>query len=191
VDEVFLGCANQAGEDNRDIARMAALLAGLPVTVPGVTLNRLCASGMDAIGTAARAIKLGEIDLAIAGGVESMSRAPFVMGKSENPFQRGAELHDTTLGWRFVNPQMKQSYGIDSMVQTAEHVAQQEGVSREDQDAFAWRSQDRAARARAFLAEEIVPITGIVDRDEHPRKRCAFFSPWMEREPSPRAMLLA
>jgi 3-oxoadipyl-CoA thiolase len=169
VDEVFLGCANQAGEDNRDIARMAALLAGLPVTVPGVTLNRLCASGMDAIGTAARAIKLGEIDLAIAGGVESMSRAPFVMGKSENPFQRGAELHDTTLGWRFVNPQMKQSYGIDSMVQTAEHVAQQEGVSREDQDAFAWRSQDRAARARAFLAEEIVPVTGIVDRDEHPR----------------------
>jgi 3-oxoadipyl-CoA thiolase len=169
VDEVFLGCANQAGEDNRDIARMAALLAGLPVTVPGVTLNRLCASGMDAIGTAARAIKLGEIDLAIAGGVESMSRAPFVMGKSENPFQRGAELHDTTLGWRFVNPQMKQSYGIDSMVQTAEHVAQQEGVSREDQDAFAWRSQDRAARARAFFAEEIVPVTGIVDWDEHPR----------------------
>jgi 3-oxoadipyl-CoA thiolase len=169
VDEVFLGCANQAGEDNRDIARMAALLAGLPVTVPGVTLNRLCASGMDAVGTAARAIKLGEIDLAIAGGVESMSRAPFVMGKSENPFQRGAELHDTTLGWRFVNPQMKQSYGIDSMVQTAEHVAQQEGVSREDQDAFAWRSQDRAARARAFFAEEIVPVTGIVDRDEHPR----------------------
>lgn len=169
VDEVFLGCANQAGEDNRDIARMAALLAGLPVTVPGVTLNRLCASGMDAVGTAARAIKLGEIDLAIAGGVESMSRAPFVLGKSENPFQREAELYDTTLGWRFVNPQMKQSYGIDSMVQTAEHVAQQEGVSREDQDAFAWRSQDRAARARAFFAEEIVPVTGIVDRDEHPR----------------------
>jgi 3-oxoadipyl-CoA thiolase len=169
VDEVFLGCANQAGEDNRDIARMAALLAGLPVTVPGVTLNRLCASGMDAVGTAARAIKLGEIDLAIAGGVESMSRAPFVMGKSENPFQRGAELHDTTLGWRFVNPQMKQSYGVDSMVQTAEHVAQEEGVSREDQDAFAWRSQDRAARAQGFFAEEIVPVTGIVDRDEHPR----------------------
>jgi 3-oxoadipyl-CoA thiolase len=169
VDEVFLGCANQAGEDNRDIARMAALLAGLPVTVPGVTLNRLCASGMDAVGTAARAIKLGEIDLAIAGGVESMSRAPFVMGKSENPFQRGAELHDTTLGWRFVNPRMKQSYGMDSMVETAEHVAQEEGVSREDQDAFAWRSQDRAARARAFFAEEIVPVTGIIDRDEHPR----------------------
>jgi 3-oxoadipyl-CoA thiolase len=169
VDEVFLGCANQAGEDNRDIARMAALLAGLPVTVPGVTLNRLCASGMDAVGSAARAIKLGEIDLAIAGGVESMSRAPFVMGKSENPFQRGAELHDTTLGWRFVNPQMKQSYGVDSMVQTAEHVAQEEGVSREDQDAFAWRSQDRAARAQGFFAEEIVPVTGIVDRDEHPR----------------------
>src|ERR1700722_15211910 len=129
VDELFLGCANQAGEDNRDVARMAALLAGLPTTVPGVTLNRLCASGMDAIGTAARAIKLGEIDLAVAGGVESMSRAPFVMGKSENPFQRGAALHDTTLGWRFVNPQMEQSYGIDSMVQTAEHVAQEEGVS--------------------------------------------------------------
>jgi 3-oxoadipyl-CoA thiolase len=169
VDEVFLGCANQTGEDNRDIARMAALLAGLPVTVPGVTLNRLCASGMDAVGTAARAIKLGEIDLAIAGGVESMSRAPFVMGKSENPFQRGAELHDTTLGWRFVNPQMKQSYGVDSMVQTAEHVAQEEGVSREDQDAFAWRSQDRAARAQGFFAEEIVPVPGIVHRDEHPR----------------------
>ncbi len=169
MDDVFLGCANQAGEDNRDVARMAALLAGLPATVPGVTLNRLCASGMDAVGTAARAIKLGEIDLAIAGGVESMSRAPFVMGKSESPFQRGAELHDTTLGWRFVNPQMKQSYGIDSMVQTAEHVAQEEGVSREDQDAFAWRSQDRAARAQAFFAEEIVPVTGILDRDEHPR----------------------
>jgi 3-oxoadipyl-CoA thiolase len=169
VDEVFLGCANQAGEDNRDVARMAALLAGLPVTVPGVTLNRLCASGMDAVGTAARAIKLGEIDLAIAGGVESMSRAPFVMGKAENPFQRGTELQDTTLGWRFVNPEMKQSYGIDSMVQTAEHVAQEEGVSREDQDAFAWRSQDRAARAQRFFAEEIVPVTGTVDRDEHPR----------------------
>lgn len=169
VDEVFLGCANQAGEDNRDIARMAALLAGLPVTVPGVTLNRLCASGMDAVGTAARAIKLGEIDLAIAGGVESMSRAPFVMGKAESPFQRGTELHDTTLGWRFVNPEMKQSYGIDSMVQTAEHVAREEGVSREDQDTFAWRSQDRASRARAFFAEEIVPVTGIADQDEHPR----------------------
>ena len=169
VDDVFLGCANQAGEDNRDVARMAALLAGLPATVPGVTLNRLCASGMDAVGTAARAIKLGEIDLAIAGGVESMSRAPFVMGKSESPFQRRAELHDTTLGWRFVNPQLEQSYGIDSMVQTAEHVAREEGVSREDQDAFAWRSQDRAARAQAFFAEEIVPVTGILDRDEHPR----------------------
>jgi 3-oxoadipyl-CoA thiolase len=169
VDDVFLGCANQAGEDNRDVARMAALLAGLPATVPGVTLNRLCASGMDAVGTAARAIKLGEIDLAIAGGVESMSRAPFVMAKSESPFQRRAELHDTTLGWRFVNPQMKQSYGIDSMVQTAEHVAQEEGVSREDQDAFACRSQGRAARAQAFFAEEIVPVTGILDRDEHPR----------------------
>jgi 3-oxoadipyl-CoA thiolase len=169
VDEVFLGCANQAGEDNRNVARMAALIAGLPVTVPAVTLNRLCASGMDAVGTAARAIKLGEIDLAIAGGVESMSRAPFVMGKAENPFQRGTELHDTTLGWRFVNPQMEKSYGVDSMVQTAEHVAQQEGVSREDQDAFAWRSQDRAARAQRFFSEEIVPVTGIVEQDEHPR----------------------
>jgi len=176
VEEVFLGCANQAGEDNRDVARMAALLAGLPVTVPGVTLNRLCASGMDAVGTAARAIKLGEIDLAIAGGVESMGRAPFVMGKAENAFQRAALLEDTTLGWRFVNQQMKQSYGIDSMAQTAEHVAEEEQVSREDQDAFAWRSQERAARAQGFFAEEIVPVTVtqkqdsvIVDRDEHPR----------------------
>jgi 3-oxoadipyl-CoA thiolase len=176
VEEVVLGCANQAGEDNRDVARMAALLAGLPVTVPGVTLNRLCASGMDAVGTAARAIKLGEIDLAIAGGVESMSRAPFVMGKAENAFQRAALLEDTTLGWRFVNQQMKQSYGIDSMAQTAEHVAEEEQVSREDQDAFAWRSQERAARAQGFFAEEIVPVTVtqkqdsvIVDRDEHPR----------------------
>jgi 3-oxoadipyl-CoA thiolase len=176
VDEVFLGCANQAGEDNRDVARMAALLAGLPITVPGVTLNRLCASGMDAVGTAARAIKLGEIDLAIAGGVESMSRAPFVMGKAENAFQRAALLEDTTLGWRFVNQQMKQSYGVDSMAQTAEHVAEEEHVSREDQDAFAWRSQERAARAQGFFAEEIVPVTVtqkqdsvIVDRDEHPR----------------------
>jgi len=176
VEEVVLGCANQAGEDNRDVARMAALLAGLPVTVPGVTLNRLCASGMDAVGTAARAIKLGEIDLAIAGGVESMSRAPFVMGKAENAFQRAALLEDTTLGWRFVHQQMKQSYGIDSMAQTAEHVAEEEQVSREDQDAFAWRSQERAARAQGFFAEEIVPVTVtqkqdsvIVDRDEHPR----------------------
>ena len=176
VEEVVLGCANQAGEDNRDVARMAALLAGLPVTVPGVTLNRLCASGMDAVGTAARAIKLGEIDLAIAGGVESMSRAPFVMGKAENAFQRAAFLEDTTLGWRFVNQQMKQTYGVDSMAQTAEHVAEEEHVSREDQDAFAWRSQERAARAQGFFAEEIVPVTVtqkqdsvIVDRDEHPR----------------------
>jgi 3-oxoadipyl-CoA thiolase len=178
LDDVFLGCANQAGEDNRNVARMALLLAGLPVSVPGVTINRLCASGMDAVGTAARAISSGAIDLAIAGGVESMSRAPFVMGKAEAAFQRSAEIFDTTIGWRFINPLMKKQYGVDSMPETGENVAEECGVSREDQDAFALRSQQRAARAQTggFLAEEIVPVetpgkkvTTTVSVDEHPR----------------------
>jgi 3-oxoadipyl-CoA thiolase len=179
VEEVFLGCANQAGEDNRNVARMALLLAGLPETVPGQTLNRLCASGLDAVGAAARAVKAGEIELAIAGGVESMTRAPFVMGKSEAPFQRRAEIHDTTIGWRFVNPVMKAQYGIDSMPETAENVAEEFQVTREDQDAFALRSQQRASRAQTdgTFEAEIVPVevperkgTHIkVDRDEHPR----------------------
>lgn len=179
VDEVFLGCANQAGEDNRNVARMAALLAGLPDSTPGVTLNRLCASGLDAVGAAARAIRAGDMDLAIAGGVESMSRAPFVMGKAEQAFQRTAEMHDTTIGWRFVNPVMKAQYGVDSMPETAENVAQDFQVSRADQDAFALRSQERTARAQAEgrLAEAIVPVTvpggkagpTSFDRDEHPR----------------------
>jgi len=178
LDEVFLGCANQSGEDNRNVARMATLLAGLPSTVPGVTLNRLCASGMDAVGTAARAIACGELNFAIAGGVESMSRAPFVMGKAESPFDRHAELFDTTLGWRFINPTMQQHYGCDSMVQTGDNVAAENQVSREDQDAFAFRSQLRsaAAQARGFFAEEIVPVTTmkkkepvLVSQDEHPR----------------------
>jgi 3-oxoadipyl-CoA thiolase len=179
VEEVFLGCANQAGEDNRNVARMALLLAGLPESVPGQTLNRLCASGLDAVGAAARAVKAGEIELAIAGGVESMTRAPFVMGKSEAPFQRQAEIHDTTIGWRFVNPVMKAQYGIDSMPETAENVAEEFQVTREDQDAFALRSQQRASRAQTdgTFEAEIVPVevperkgTHIkVDRDEHPR----------------------
>ncbi len=177
VDEVFLGCANQAGEDNRNVARMAALLAGLPETVPGVTLNRLCASGLDAVGMAARAIRAGEIDVAIAGGVESMTRAPMVMGKAAEAWSRSAEIHDTTIGWRFVNPLMKKQYGIDSMPETAENVAEEFQVGREAQDAFALRSQQRTARAQAdgFLAGEIVPVTiagrtpVVVDRDEHPR----------------------
>ena len=178
LDEVFFGCANQSGEDNRNVARMATLLSGLPSTVPGVTLNRLCASGMDAVGTAARAIACGEMSFAIAGGVESMSRAPFVMGKAETAFARGAELFDTTLGWRFVNPAMEQAYGCDSMVQTGDNVAAEQVVSREDQDAFAHRSQLRAAAAqmRGFFAEEIAPVaitrkkdTIVVSRDEHPR----------------------
>src|SRR4051812_32700414 len=141
VDEVFFGCANQAGEDNRNVARMALLLAGLPESVPGTTLNRLCASGLDAVGTAARAIKTGEMDLAIAGGVESMSRAPFVMGKATEAFQRSAEIYDTTIGWRFVNPLMKAQYGVDSMPDTGENVAEEFQVTRQDQDAFAARSQ--------------------------------------------------
>jgi len=178
LDDVMLGCANQAGEDNRNVARMAALLAGLPVAVSGMTINRLCASGMDAIGTAARAIASGEADLIIAGGTESMSRAPFVMAKAESAFQRAISVHDTTIGWRFINPRMKQVYGVDSMPETAENIASEEPISREDQDAFALRSQLRAAAAQqvGYFAEEIVPVniqqrksTVIVDTDEHPR----------------------
>jgi 3-oxoadipyl-CoA thiolase len=177
VDEVFLGCANQAGEDNRNVARMALLLAGLPASVPGMTVNRLCASGLDAIGAAARAIRAGEIDLAIAGGVESMSRAPFVMGKASEPFQRSAEIYDTTIGWRFINPLMKAQYGVESMPETGENVAAEFQVSRRDQDSFALRSQERAERAMNEAVEHILPVgvaAGkgspiIVDRDEHPR----------------------
>lgn len=178
VDEVFMGSANQAGEDNRNVARMAALLAGLPKTVPGVTLNRLCASGMDAVGTAFRAIACGELELAIAGGVESMSRAPYVMGKADSAFGRSQKIEDTTIGWRFINPKMKDMYGVDAMPQTADNVADEWGISREDQDAFALRSQQRTAAAQqaGFLAEEIVPVVikgrkgdTVVDTDEHPR----------------------
>src|SRR5438552_12981119 len=179
VDDVVYGCANQAGEDNRNVARMALLLAGLPQEVPGSTINRLCGSSMDAIGIAARAIKSGEAALMIAGGVESMSRAPFVMGKAESAFSRSAKIEDTTIGWRFVNPLMKSQYGIDSMPETAENVAQDFKVSRADQDAFALRSQRRAAAAIAAgrLAEEIVPVTIptkkgepiVFKQDEHPR----------------------
>ncbi len=178
LDEVFLGCANQAGEDNRNVARMAALLAGLPASVPGVTLNRLCASGLDAVGSAFRATACGEMELVIAGGVESMSRAPFVMGKADTAFGRGQKLEDTTLGWRFVNPQMKDRYGVEAMPQTGDNVAEDFGISREDQDAFALRSQQRteAAQASGFFAEEIVPVRiahkkgeTVVDIDEHPR----------------------
>jgi 3-oxoadipyl-CoA thiolase len=180
VDDVIYGCANQAGEDNRNVARMALLLAGLPVEVPGATVNRLCGSGMDAVGTAARAIRAGEAELMIAGGVESMSRAPFVMGKAETAFARKAEIYDTTIGWRFVNKLMKEQYGIDSMPETAENVAEDYAVSREDQDAFALRSQEKAAAAQkdGRLAEEIVHVTipqrkgepVVVDKDEHPRE---------------------
>lgn len=179
VADVIYGCANQAGEDNRNVARMSALLAGLPEDVPGVTLNRLCGSGMDAVIMAARAIKAGEADLMIAGGVESMSRAPFVMPKADAAFSRNAEIYDTTIGWRFVNPVMKARYGIDSMPETAENVAEDFGIARADQDAFAWRSQDRAAAAQASgrFTDEIVPVPVpqrkgdplLVDKDEHPR----------------------
>ncbi len=178
LDEVFLGCANQAGEDNRNVARMALLLAGLPENVPGVTLNRLCASGMDAVGTAFRAIASGEMELAIAGGVESMSRAPFVMGKAESGYSRAMKLEDTTIGWRFVNPLMKSQYGVDAMPETADNVADDYQVSRADQDAFALRSQQKAAAAQAagFFAEEIVPVRIAhkkgetwVEQDEHVR----------------------
>src|SRR3954463_8063769 len=161
VDEVFFGCANQAGEDNRNVARMALLLAGLPDSVPGQTLNRLCASGLDAVGAAGRAIRSGEIELAIAGGVESMTRAPFVMGKAQEAFSRSNEIYDTTIGWRFVNPKMKAQFGIDAMPETAENVAQDFQINRADQDAFAWRSQQRAGKAMASgrFAQEVVPVT--------------------------------
>jgi len=149
IEEVFFGCANQAGEDNRNVARMALLLAGLPAHVPGVTLNRLCASGLDAVAAAARAIRAGDVEIAVAGGVESMTRAPFVMGKAERAFQRTAEIYDTTIGWRFINAQMKALYGVDSMPETGENVAADFNISREDQDAFAFRSQQRAARAQS------------------------------------------
>jgi 3-oxoadipyl-CoA thiolase len=179
VEDVLFGCANQAGEDNRNVARMSALLGGLPVEVPGSTINRLCGSGMDAVGSAARAIRAGEADLLIAGGVESMSRAPFVMGKAESAFSRQAAIHDTTIGWRFVNPLMRELHGVDSMPETAENVAGEFGIGRADQDAFALRSQQRTAAARdaGVLAEEIVPVTipqrrgepRVVMEDEHPR----------------------
>jgi 3-oxoadipyl-CoA thiolase len=179
LEEVYLGCANQAGEDNRNVARMAVLLAGLPSSVPAVTLNRLCASGMEAVGTAARAIRAGEMDLAIAGGVESMTRAPFVQGKSEEAFSRKAEIFDTTIGWRFINPLMKAQYGVDSMPETGENVAEEFQISRADQDAFALRSQMRASEAdsRGYFTTEIIAVKApggkagpvLVDRDEHPR----------------------
>lgn len=180
VEEVYYGCANQAGEDNRNVARMSALLAGLPEGVPGTTLNRLCGSGMDAVINAARAIKAGEIDLAITGGVESMSRAPFVMPKAESAFSRANAVYDTTIGWRFVNPLMKAEFGVESMPETGENVAAEFGISRADQDAFALRSQQKAAAAQGSgrLAQEITPVTipqrkgdpVVVEHDEHPRQ---------------------
>jgi 3-oxoadipyl-CoA thiolase len=179
IDDVIFGCANQAGEDNRNVARMASLLAGLPVEVPGSTVNRLCGSGMDAVSIAARAIKAGELDLVIAGGVESMSRAPFVTGKATSAYSRNAEIFDTTIGWRFINPLMKEQYGVDSMPETAENVAEEYKIEREAQDRFALNSQKRAvaAQERGHLREEIVPVsvqkskkeTVLVDKDEHPR----------------------
>ena len=179
LDDLIYGCANQAGEDNRNVARMAALLAGMPVTVPGTTVNRLCGSGLDAVGFAARAIRAGDADFVIAGGVESMSRAPFVMPKADAAFSRSNAVYDTTIGWRFVNPKMKAAHGIDSMPQTADNVAAQFGVSRDDQDAFAARSQSRWAQAQAAgrFADEICPVriaqkkgdAVVVDTDEHPR----------------------
>ncbi len=178
VDDVILGCANQAGEDNRDVARMAALLAGLPVSAPGTTVNRLCGSGLDAVGIGARAIMTGDADLIIAGGVESMTRAPFVQGKATEAFSRQAEIYDTTIGWRFINPLMKAQYGVDSMPETGENVAADFGISRADQDLFAYRSQQRAKAAQeaGFFAREIAPIevkgkktSVLVERDEHPR----------------------
>ncbi|PZP58688.1 MAG: 3-oxoadipyl-CoA thiolase [Pseudoxanthomonas spadix] len=180
IEDVYLGCANQAGEDNRNVARMSLLLAGLPVSVPGSTVNRLCGSGLDAVGTVARGIRAGELGLAIAGGVESMSRAPWVMGKAESAFARNQQIEDTTMGWRFINPKMKQLYGVDLMGETAENVAARYGISREDQDAFALRSQQRAVAAQAagFFEGEITPVTAPgkkrgetvqVAVDEHPR----------------------
>ncbi|RUV01420.1 3-oxoadipyl-CoA thiolase [Mesorhizobium sp. M6A.T.Cr.TU.017.01.1.1] len=184
IDDVMYGCANQAGEDNRNVARMALLLAGLPKEISGSTVNRLCGSGMDAVIIAARAIKAGEAELMIAGGVESMSRAPFVMPKAETAFSRNAEIHDTTIGWRFVNPLMKKQYGVDSMPETGENVAKEYAISRADQDAFALRSQDKAvaAQANGRLAKEITPVTipqrkgdpVIVSKDEHPRAGTTF-----------------
>jgi 3-oxoadipyl-CoA thiolase len=183
LDEVVLGCANQAGEDNRNVARMALLLAGIPESVPGVTVNRLCASGLNAIGDAARAIRTGEAELVIAGGVESMTRAPFVMGKAKEPFQRSAEIVDTTLGWRFVNPLIEAQYGTESMAETGENVAQEYQVSRADQDAFSFRSQQRAAAAASagYFSEEVVAVeiadgkggARKIDKDEHPRPQAS------------------
>jgi 3-oxoadipyl-CoA thiolase len=180
LEEVYFGCANQAGEDNRNVARMALLLAGLPTSVPGITLNRLCASGLEAVGTAARAIRAGEMEFAIAGGVESMTRAPFVQGKAQEAFARVAEIYDTTIGWRFINPLMKSQYGVDSMPETGENVAEEFQITRADQDAFALRSQQRTAKAVAsgYFAQEIVAVEIAgrkgeivkVDRDEHPRE---------------------
>ena len=179
VDDVIYGCANQAGEDNRNVARMSALLAGVPFQAPATTVNRLCGSSLDAVAMAARAIKVGEADLIIAGGVESMSRAPYVMGKSEGAFGRTQKIEDTTMGWRFINPKMKEMYGVESMPQTAENVAEQFNINRADQDAFALTSQQRtaAAQARGFFDKEIIPVTIpqrkgdaiVVDKDEHPR----------------------
>jgi len=179
LDEVVFGCANQAGEDNRNVARMALLLAGVPASVPGHTVNRLCASGLNAVGAAAQAVRAGEIDFAIAGGVESMTRAPLVMGKAQEAFQRSANIEDTTIGWRFINPLMKKQYGVDPMPDTAENVAEDYQVARKDQDAFALRSQQRAAKAQAagFFAEEIVAVEApggkagpiMIDKDEHLR----------------------
>jgi len=200
IDDVFAGCANQAGEDNRNVARMALLLAGLPQEIPGTTINRLCGSGLDAVGSAARAVRAGELDVVIAAGVESMSRAPFVMGKATEAFARHAEMFDTTLGWRFVNPKMKAQYGVDAMGETAENLASERQISRADQDAFALRSQERAARAIADgrLAREIAPVE-IVDRkgaatavarDEHPREtmldKLGALKPIFRKDGSPR-----
>lgn len=179
LDDVMLGCANQAGEDNRNVARMAVLLSGLPHVVPGVTLNRLCGSGMDAVGTAARAIRTGEAELIIAGGVESMSRAPWVMGKTSQPFSRTPEVFDTTIGWRFINKKLNKLYGTESLMMTAENIAQEQNISREDQDKFAYQSQKKAheAQENGSLAQEIIPVSipqrkgdpVVVDKDEHPR----------------------
>jgi 3-oxoadipyl-CoA thiolase len=179
LDEVFFGCANQSGEDNRNVARMALLLAGLPPAIPGVTVNRLCASGLNAVGDAARAIRSGEMEFAVAGGVESMTRAPFVMAKAGEAYSRAAEIFDTTLGWRFINPLLKAQYGVDSMAETGENVAEEFQVARREQDAFALRSQQRAAKAQGlgYFAEEIVPVQApggkagpiTVDKDEHLR----------------------
>ena len=196
IDEVILGCANQAGEDNRNVARMSLLLAGIPVNVPGTTINRLCGSGMDALITAARSIQSGDHDLVIAGGVESMSRAPFVMPKATQPFSRNTEIHDTTIGWRFVNPVLRQQYGIDSMPETAENVAEEFGVCREDQDQFALRSQQRAYSAKARLARAIVAVEVpqrkgaplVVNEDEHPRDtslgKLSALSPFVRKDGS-------